>query len=386
MNEHERQGHIVPEQMVPYSPENTIRKSNTSIIIILIIVIILIAGGWYLYSSSQEKLATTNTPISQVLNDTQNPIVPSDADLRIPYVPISSSNNSAQTFNAVKTDSITKADSDFLSKYFGSFSSKNLPPVAQSQKILTTHADLLKIFDANANKPYQCSIAMGESCFLQPVRNIVSLAALRAVTSFQQNKSTEAQTTASNIIGLGKSITANLDDTITLLMGWTTQKLGYSILLMVHPKNTSPQFSDSEKTNLIATLQQEQKKSIQYGYTRSIEIIDYITSPNNKPSIVVDADGEDLVKIYRDGIVASPSAWNPTETKKYFYDSYKIALSNIDLPCGTTPQKSTQDLNFDPNNQQIENFMGKTLYTTTYASLDTLSTKRCEIESLIHNL
>lgn len=360
------------------------QKGFVGALLLVIIGVLVVGGGVYIYS--QKKSPPTNTLTNQVSNNTQNPTTTNDADLRISYVPISASNNSAPAFNTIKTDSIAKADLDFLSKYFSNFSSKNLPPIAQSQKILTAHGDLLKIFDANSNKPYQCSIAMGESCFLQPVRNIANLAALRAVISYQQNKLSEAQTTASNIVALGKNITANLDDTITLLIGWTAQKLGYNILSMVYPKGNSPLFSDNEKSNLIATLRREQKKSLQYDYTRRMEMIDYITSPNNKPSIVVDADGEETIKIYRDGIAASPTAWNPSETKKYFYDSYKIALSNIDLPCGATPQKSMQNLNFDPNNQQTENFVGKTLYTTTYASLDTLSTKRCEIENLIQNL
>lgn len=69
MNEQERQGPIVPEQMVPPSPENTMRKSHTSIIVILIIIIVLIAGGCYFYSKNSQ-------PITPVANNSFS--IPSD--------------------------------------------------------------------------------------------------------------------------------------------------------------------------------------------------------------------------------------------------------------------------------------------------------------------
>ena len=357
------------------------QKGFVGAILLVIIGVLVVGGGVYFYS--QNKSVSTTAPINDVSNNAKNSNAFYDSDLRISHASISVSNNSASAFNAVKTNLVAKADSDFLSKYFANYSAKNLPPITQSQKILTAHTDLLNIFDANANKQYQCSIGIGENCSLQPIRNIANLAALRSLVAFQQNKPSEAQSTALNIVTLGKNVTANADAVITLLVGWSVQNLGYNILATVQPKGT---LSANEKANLIATLRQEHKKALRYEYTRTAEGIDYITSPANKPSAIITSDEEETIAIYRKGATASPTAWNPTETKKYFYDSYKIALSNIDLACGVTPKTSVMNLNFDPQNEQTENYVGKTMYSTTYASLDTMSQKRCAIENLIQNL
>lgn len=348
------------------------------------IALLVIGGGVYFYS--QKKSASMVLPTNKVPSNTKDSTAFNDSDLRISYISISNSNNSAPAFNAVKANSITKSDLDFLSKYVTNYSPTNLPPVAQSQKILSTYPDLLNIFDANANKKYQCSVLIEDTCRFQSIRDISNLAGLRALVSFQQNKSNQAETTAYNLIALGKNVTANADEVIPLLIGWPVQKLGYSILSTIRPKENTALFTDSEKGILITQLRQEHKNVLRYAYTRAAEGIDYITYPNKKPSIILTPDDEDMVATYRKGVAASPTAWNPNETKKYFYDSYKIALLNIDLACGATPATSKMELNFNPRNQQTENYVGKTMYTTTYASLDTLSQKRCAIENLIQNL
>ena len=349
-------------------------------LLIAIVAVVAIGGGIYFFTQNKPPVTTLTTQVSN------NPQVSSgfnDSDLKISATRISDTTNSASAFSAIKSDAISKVDLDFLTKYLSNYSSKNLPPVSQSQKILTTYSNLLSIFDANASKQYQCLFASGDTCSLQPVRSISNLAGLRALTFFQQNKSSQAQSTASNIVGLGKNVTANADSVITLLVGWSVQNLGYNILATVQPKGA---ISANEKTTLVANLRNEQKKVLQYMYTGVAEEIDYITSPNNKPSRSLVPDEEDLINTYRKGAATTPTAWNPAETKKYFYDSYKIALSNVDLACGVTPVTSKIDLNFNPQDQQVENYVGKTLYSTAYASLDTMSQKRCAVENLIQNL
>jgi hypothetical protein len=138
---------------------------------------------------------------------------------------------------------------------------------------------------------------------------------------------------------------------------------------------------------LIIKLRNEQKKVFQYSYTRFSEGVDYITSPDKKPiNQATSADDESTVNDYRKAIAENPNSWNPTETKKYFYDSYKIMISNIDLPCGANLPESKIETGFSPEDQKTENYIGKTMYSTTYAGLNTLNAKRCEVEMAIQNL
>lgn len=115
-------------------------------------------------------------------------------------------------------------------------------------------------------------------------------------------------------------------------------------------------------------------------------MIDYIVSPNNKPTKTLSTDDENFVNQIRQEAAASSTAWNPTETKKYFYDSYKIAISNVDLACGVDPVNSKMKFDLSLENSQTENYIGKTIYSSSYPTLDSSNKKRCSIENLIQNL
>jgi hypothetical protein len=245
---------------------------------------------------------------------------------------------------------------------------------------------LLTTFDENATKPYLCNLGKGESCFLSSVRDMAYLAGVKALVLFEQNKVADAQKIASNLVNLGKNVTANADAEITLLVGWDAQKTGYSVLSIVNSKNKKPLFSEAEKSALITQLRNEQKKVFRYGYTRMAEGIDYMTSLDTKPvNQVMSMDDEAMMAGYRKAIAEDPNAWNPIETKKYVYDSYKIMISNIDLPCGANLPGSKIETGFNPEDQKTENYIGKTMYSTGYAGLDAFSAKRCEVEMAIQN-
>lgn len=378
MNEQENQGTIVQDQIVQPSPKNPILK--TVIFVIAILLVILIAGGLYLFS--QKKTSSSS------IKDSTNPIVFDDSDLKISYAGIPSiSENSAPVFRVLGPNSATPADTAILTKYIASSTPTNLPPIAQANKIISAYPALLKVFDENSTKPYQCYLGKGESCPLSIVRSMTYLAGVRALVSFEQNKIADAQKTAMNIASLGKNITANADAEITLLVGWIAQKTGYSILSIINSKNKAQIYSETEKNALITQLRNEQKKVSQYSYTRTAEGIDYINSPEKKPaSHTIPAYNESFIDEYRKAISANPKSWNPTETKRYFYDSYKIMIANIDLPCGANLPKSVINIGFDPKDQNTENYIGKTIYSTGYADLNSLSSIRCEVESAIKNL
>ncbi len=358
-------------------------------LIILIIIVIIGGGMWYFYlnkvtavvpSSDMQAtstLALNTSGTSKVVSGAY------DSDLRLSPVRISKSTNSVSTWNAIKSDAILKADSDFLTKYVPTYSSKNIPPLAESQKILDKYPKLLAVFDANANQPYQCLFILGDQCSLNTIRSVSYLVGLRAIVQIQQKKPVEAQQTASNIVALGKNVTANTDSLITLLVGWVSQQTGYNLLTAIGPKT---KLTKTEKAALIAQLRKEHKTVLKYTYTNAAEGFAYITSAKNKPTRLPDADEEEYINELRETIAANPKSWNQAETQKYFYDSYKIAIANVDLACGATPVNSKLDLTFDPEDEDAENYIGKTLYTDAYASLDIVNEKRCAIEKLIQGL
>lgn len=378
MNEQERQqGPVIPGQMVPPSPQDTIWKSST--LIIAVILLVVIAGGIYFY------FHRTSSSIS--IKDSKNSVIFDDSNLKISYTSPAISENSAPIFNSLSSNSVTPSDMTTLTQYISSSTATNLPPISQVNKILSKYQPLLKVFDESATKPYQCYLGKGESCFLNSVRGMTYLAGTRALVSFEQNKIAEAQVTAKNLVSLGKNITAQADAEITILVGWIAQKTGYSVLSIVNSRDKNPSYTESEKSDLTAQLRNEHKKVLQYSYTRMAEGIDFITSPEKRPvNQATSAEDEEYVNQYRKAIAENPTAWNPLETKKYFFDSYKIMISNVDLPCGANLPESKIETGFNPDNQKAENYIGKTLYSTAYSGLNTLNVKRCEVEMAIKNL
>jgi hypothetical protein len=357
------------------------KTSHVRLFSIVGILALLIAGGVYVYLQRQ---AATDL-LGDVLGDKASRAVAQsavfdDADLELSVARIPDATNSLSVFNGIKQNAILKVDQDFLNKYLRTYSSKDMPPVAESAKVLAAYPDLLSLFDAQANKPYQCLFNLGDSCLLNEVRGVANLGALRALVLFQQGKIDAAKDSATKVVSLGQGMTAHANSPVTLLVGWSMQNLGYSILETIGSKGA---MSLDVRAKLIENLRTEQRNVLRYVYTDTAEEVDYITSPENKPSRSLGPDEEDVINTYREGAAASPSAWNPVETKRYFYDSYKTMLSNVDLACGATSTESGIDLKFDPNDTKVENYVGKTLYTTAYASFDSLNAKRCAIESLI---
>ncbi len=341
-------------------------KNQKSSIGIIIIVIVIVMVSVFVYSQNKSSIWT-------------------ESNMRISLIHAASTNNSPVAFSTPKKATIEDTDNEFMGKYFEVYSSKNLPPIDQSQKILSKYSEMLAAFDDNFDKSFECYV-LGSPCPLTNAHHAMALGGLRALVSFQENKIDEAQTQAENITMFGKNITAGADEIMNLLVGWSVQKLGYDIQSTIHEKTKVSKISDDQKKKLISNLRTEQKNVLRYIYTTFVEAVDYTDSKEKKPSIQISVDDEKGIAEYRAAIKAMPSSWNAVETKKYFSDSFSIALSNVDLACGDKPKVSQKNLNFNPQDQKAENFLGKTLYSTVYSSFDGMSEKRCEVESLIKGL
>ncbi len=376
-----------PIAPAPFSPVPMGKKRRGWMLAnIGVILLLLCLVAFYFYSKigspqnpamelSQTAVATTSDMFASL-----NPTVP--------YKKLSPEENSLTVWSQVKSNTVSKSDQDFLGKYIGTYSSTTTVPLSASLALLGSpqNKQLLDTYNAHSHDAYQCSMRMGDVCAsLNTIREASKLAALSAITLLQQKKYSAAQSEAENIISTGKQMTAHADDLIPLLLGWEQQKLGYSILNAMGSKINAAAYTADAKAQLIADLRQEQKNVLQFMYTSQIEFIDYVTSSKNKPvNSVLNADEEDILNVYRKGAAASPGSWNPTETKRYFYSSIKVALANVDFPCGSVPADSKVEVGFDPKNTHDENYVGKTMYSSMYASFDTVSVKRCEIEARIN--
>jgi len=356
-----------------------------SIIIIIVLIIIVFVGFW-MYAHQKSTVGKTST-------SSANSQIAFDADLIMQYQKIPDSENSLAAFYAASSTVLSKNDQNFLTTYISNNPTNKLPPPGQAAKVLTSNQNLLKVFDANLDKQYQCSMIRDEICPLAIMRTTEFMAAARTFSYLDQGKYDAAQKSALDVVRLGQIIDAHADDDVTLLIGWVGQKIGYDQALMVQSRSKPalPQvYTDSEKSALISQLRREHKAVITSNYVLHSEAIDYLSSatyvPDDRSLMPADPDEVNALAERRRDIAANPKGWNPQETKKYYYDSAKIELSNVDLPCGAQLASSTIDVGYNPERPNDENSIGKQIYSTTYASLSSLNTRRCAIEADINKL
>jgi tetratricopeptide (TPR) repeat protein len=344
---------------------------------IIAVLAVLIIGGLVYYFISQKKPVVSDSA-AEITNTTKF----NDENILVTPLPeVDASSNATIAFAGLKP--ISPEDSKKLGNYIAS-STTVLPPLAESQKLLATYADYLKVFDQNASKTFYCK---DNSCSLNAIRYAVYLATLRSLVYFEQGKYAEAKKSAASVIDVGKSLTGNNDGLITLLIGWVAQKYGYIALDTISKKDPSAQLSAAEKQELIATLRSEHKHALKFEYMQGTEMIDYINTPSKIPKYShVDADTESAVAAYRKAIAENPMAWNYLETKKYFYDTTKNMIAHVDLPCGAKIPESMVKTGYNEQNTKDENYIGKAMYAIGGASIDTMNVKRCEIESAIQAL
>ncbi|MCX6716840.1 MAG: hypothetical protein NTV72_02875 [Candidatus Taylorbacteria bacterium] len=345
------------------------------LLLIVVLLVILSVGVFFFFRNSQKNM---------VWNE---PNFFDSEFLGVSYIKIADSGNSAPLWSKVFGSEISKTDKEFLNKYLANFSIKNLPPVSQSNDLIKKYKNLLNVFDsAKVLNSYQCSYQMGEVCNFSVIMDASNLASLRATVFLNQNKLPEAVSEAKSIINVGESISNNGDDVINLLVGWKIQRLGYQIIKGINEKGEKTYLTTEEIGNKISDLRKSHTFVLKLMYIRNSEIIDYITSENNELSnLVLFEELKEPVSIFRKEI-GSGLGWDTGETKKYFYDSIKNEISNIEKPCGDEIKDSKIGIKLDQNNKQEENYVGKELYIVTYAPLGSSNVKRCEVESLINSL
>lgn len=350
-------------------------QKGSALVWVIVIVIILIVVGFLFLRFSKNSDTQTAAPAEKV-------VVFDDSDVKVSPSVIAPGANSLDAFMTLGKNPITAVENVFLSQYIGTTTSK-LPPVAPSQKILVAHADMLKVFDENADKEYACLFAEGVVCPLSQIRDVGRLAALRSLVQMQQGKSAQAQAGGWNIVKFGQHVGKNPDSVITLLISWVLQSMGYDTVLATNPKG---KFTDAARLELITTMKDGQKTALKSDYQHFVRMIDYITNPS---SVQLPPDQKEIADVYLKEAGSSATAWNGPETKKYFYDSLKIQLSNIDKGCGVALIDSKADTHFDSasTDKSVENYVGKTLYNQGNVSLNSLNERRCTLlEAKINKL
>lgn len=379
----------------PVATATSVETAGGSKKIVLAIAIVFIvacaaAGGFYLWNKSSsavsEKSATENTRIS--IEDraaAENNALAADVYVPQAYVRIPDANNSAVIFRTVASSTFTKIDRDFLN----AFSATNTPPVNESRIIVAKYKNILAAFEAGVSKgSFQCSLLRGDSCPLNIVRDAAKIALINAFVLSADGKNEEALAYASKVSRLGQQVLEYSDEMIAFLVGGVIEKMSYQTELTLRSKmgkSAPASITAANKALLIAALRKQHKNVISREYAVRLEQIDYVTDPSKKPSYPLTSEDEEYFGEYRK--VSNATTWKPEQVKKWFEDSYKISLSNVDLPCGSKVAHSTIDIGFNPAmSEHSDNYVGKTFYSTLYASLENVNAKRCEVENAITKL
>jgi hypothetical protein len=295
----------------------------------------------------------------------------------------------ATTTNALKT---TPEENDFLKKYVEKFSSKNLPPLAQTNTIVKKYSATIAGFDEALAKPYfQCIPLASDSCGFGAAQKASQLALLKAYLTFRkEGKADEAIAQALSIGLLGSKIAGNGDFT-ALTIGTSIQRDAYAFISYV--KTSTPSsvklttLTAAEKNSLIQTLHQNAVTTYRYQYTGTVNSIRFVDDPQATTTFPIPSDvREELASLTT---YKTPTNWLPEETIFYFLTSYQKAIENVKAPCdGPVPTSSAYNTGFKDNDPvESDNYIGKFLFSSSYPVFDqTLFTKRCELEKAINEL
>jgi hypothetical protein len=177
-----------------------------------------------------------------------------------------------------------------------------------------------------------------------------------------------------------------------MVVGWSLQKDGYQRIVSLNSKLLTPfAMSADEKAGRVKALRDNHKELFKFLYTRKSEELDYLVNKSKTPSYPMSDTEVASLEEYRKSIELG--SFNLAETKKYFYDSYKNDINNVDLSCGGSVTKPPYDFSRDVNaatttgdQSSIENYIGKVMYWTTFPELNGVYAKRCEVEDLINKL
>ncbi len=364
-------------------------KSHKGLWVTILILVILAAAGWAYYTYYPDPynpmtLFTKSEPTPEIPNEVK---AFDDADLRLEYVPIPSEQNSALVFSTTSKNFISKTDADYLRVYFAeSTTTKPVWDYAKAKGMVKNNAKAFALIDEALNKKeYQCSIFNGEECDYSIPWTYARLLALRARLNIADKNYSEAKNDILKIISIGRRMVNGSDEAISMLVGLGIEKLGTNTAIF-YKDQSKESFVFDDKALIRQELRGSFKRVLRYLYTRQASAVDYIGGKIDKPLGAIDTETLDTLNLYRNQ--ATSTNWNLGETKKLFYDSFKIALNNIDLPCTATSTESKKVIFKDAADMTAQknsaNFVGKTLYSTIYASFDTVnSAKFCEFDTLI---
>jgi hypothetical protein len=296
-------------------------------------------------------------------------------------------------FNALISTSTTiaQADRDFLNKYIVNLRATTTIPLVEAKAVLARNKAYIEAFEKTGmgSAYYHCFVMLGDGCRYDLVEKASQFALLKTYIFFKEKKIMDATKYAERISTLGRIITQGGDDTISLLVGWKIEKSGYDMLTYMAANTPAvqaaqkPSILKSDADAFIEELRESHRLARMFAYTAAIELVDYSTSANKVPeNIMLDEESEAQIAEYRKAI--SKTSWNPDETKSYFTESFRKSIANIDLPCGSALTPTKKNFQIDVNDRASrKNSVGKTFYENTYIEMETLNSKRCEVEKSI---
>ncbi|MCR4311080.1 MAG: hypothetical protein NUV54_00710, partial [Candidatus Taylorbacteria bacterium] len=293
-------------------PQKKARNKMVISIGIILAVLIVVGVIWYfvfpstLPSFLQRSAVVTEETASEVLPTPQTPPPPFDADMTLSWVQVPDEQNSAHLVVSVGSTT-NSADKQFLAQYFSKgYDVQHIPAVASASEVASRYSEAVRSVQEATTPFFQCSVTMAqEQCNYANVRAVGQLFSLQAYALDLAGKIDDAFSAGESLVHLGQQVTANADDVINLLLGFELQQNGYQDTVVLNTKTQEPHnLTVEDKVGRVVALRANHKNVLKILYSRSAEMVDYLTDSNRGLSFPLTAEDPLMLNGYRDTLTS----------------------------------------------------------------------------------
>ncbi len=379
------QANITPKSVIP--PVQNLQPQSSShlglVFLIVIILFIFASGGAYYYffvmnAPRENTIEDMNGP------DTASPSKPfSDASILLPQETGLRETGFASLFSTFATTSLSQADRQFLDQYAQDLSAA---PLTQAKKIISNAKPLLDAFDKSAEfDVYDCDSAKG--CAPEILTLTARLVILRSYVYEKSKDSVRAIQDVRDLADFGAKISSASHPTPELLLaGWYAQKSAYTRISKLNAVSSAKiTYTNDEVAVTLAGMRKSLTYIYKNTYTMWAQAIDYVAGRGMLPSHL---SAQEAARVESYKTMINQYSFDPTATKKLFYDSVTAEISATALSCASNPTASYRktDLNTDMSNTEVVNYLGKKWYETSYKNAFSLRESLCGVEKALTDL
>lgn len=358
---------VFSSTLPPITPQKRSHILLWSIIVILVIVIA--SAGYYFFLQKTNNNSMVKGSITSLTGVGDiSPI--NDSDLRVPV------DQSAIDCSVV--NNLAATTSNELTSYVTSTSTAKAS--AAVQNIIKKYSAQIKTYIQGGVWTETVTTADNNDilCSLLSIRNVANIALANVKYLAENKKSTEAQTIILGVLNTTQQIEDHSGSLIGYLVTVSIKENSINLLLSLKTRGLIDEVSFRSLLSKYFDNKIGQKRALQYEYSRTAQSIDDIVAGRyNSPILTSDGSGSNVITM----IQKEKTSYNyePNNSKLLYYSMYKSEYANVDLPCGST--YNTPIPKFDLKDSSVENYIGKTIFSITATSFNSLNDKRCALES-----